>query len=201
MSTAFDRALDATGADYLRRELDVRQAAPVDAAESARVREAIAHGDPTARLLARVVLDWGGAKRADFDAALAYLDQVPGKLRRTAMGKPSPSGTESYLSLHFGDGVAELLALRLIKEDAWPAWKARAVVLYLTPPRHRLPSTTSALIRFAIETADQESRELAIAGIRAIADPALASQVSAEIARARRLQRPVPAQVRALTEP
>jgi hypothetical protein len=196
VSATFDRTLEAAGPDYLRGELDLRQAAPLDPALNQRMREVSAHGEPIARLLAQVVLDWGGAKRADFDAALAYLDRLPGKLARTAMGKPSPTGTESYLTLHFADRVAELLALRLIKEDAWPPWKTRAVIFYLTA--HRLPSTTTALIRFAIETADAESRDLAIAGVRAIGDPTQATQVAAEAARAQRLQRPLPPEVRAL---
>jgi hypothetical protein len=196
VSAAFDRTLEAAGPDYLRGELDLRQAAPLDPALNQRLRQVSAHGEPIARLLAQVVLDWGGPKRADFNAALDYLDRLPGKLARTAMGKPSPTGTESYLTLHFADRVAELLALRLIKEDAWPPWKARAVIFYVTA--HRPPSTTTALIRFAIETPDTESRGLAIAGVRAIDDPTRATQVAAEIARAQRLQRPVPPDVRAL---
>jgi hypothetical protein len=196
VSATFDRTLDASGPDYLRGELDLRQAAPLDPALSQRLRQVSARGEPIARLLAQVVLDWGGPKRADFDAALEYLDRLPAKLARTAMGKPSPTGTESYLTLHFADRVAELLALRLIKEDAWPPWKARAVIFYVTA--HRRPSTTTALIRFAIETPDAESRDLAIAGVRAIGDPTQATQVAAEIARAQRLHGPVPPEVRAL---
>ena len=195
---AFERALEATGPDYLRDALDLRQAAPLAPALNARLLQASADGEPIARLLARVVLDWSSPKRADFEAALDYLDGLPGKLARTAMGKPSPTGTESYLTLHFGDRVADLLALRLIKQDAWPEWKVRAVVFYLTT--HRRPSATVALIRFAIETPDGESRELAVAGIHAVGDPALRVLLADELARARRLRRPVPNEVRALAE-
>ena len=196
MSTLFERAVEATGTGYLALETELRRVAPLQGPDRDAIRAGLGHGDPMARLLAAVLLDWSGSRGGDFDGALAYLDRLPGKLSRTAMGTPSPTGTESYLTLHFGGRVADLLAVRLVKEESWPSWKALAVVFYLA--RHKQVDTTPALIRFAIETPVAEWRQLAIDAIREMGDPALTAKVAGEMARARTMKHPVPAEVRAL---
>jgi hypothetical protein len=197
MSTNFELAVEKTGRDYLQLELDLRGSAQLDAVEGESLRKAArSHPDPVARLVAKVVLDWAGPRGGDFKAALDYLALLPIKLAPTAMGTPSPMGTESYLSHHFADRVAELLALRLVKEEGWPHWKVVAIIFYLK--EQKVPSTTAALIRLAIETPDPGWRGFALEAIREIDDRELGPKLTFEIARAHRSKRAVPSEVAAL---
>jgi len=199
MNRNFDLALDASGQAYLNLELELRQQVQVDSSLAQALREAdTSHADLVARVLARVILDWSGPKAADFKAALDYLDYAPIRLKKTAAGFPSPMGIESYLTLHFADRVAELLAVRLVKEEGWPRWKVVGILFYLQA--HKLTSTTSLVLRFAIETADAEWRTFALEAVREIHDPDLGAKLALEIARARRLKRAVPAEVKKLAE-
>jgi hypothetical protein len=199
MNRNFDLALRTSGQPYSNLELDLRQHAQVDASAAEALRKAaLSHLDPIARLLARVILDWAEPKGADFKAALDYLEYAPIRLKRTAAGFPSPMGVESYLTRHFADRVAELLALRLVKESGWPRWKVGAIIFYLQA--HKLVSTTSALVRFAIETDEADWRKFAVDAIREIQDPDLGAKLAFEIARARKLRRSVPADVGQLVD-
>jgi hypothetical protein len=197
MNTTFDLALESSGQPYLNFELDLRREAQVDPSRADVLRKyAASYPDPIARLLAQVVLDWVGPKESDLKAALAYLDYAPVKLKPTAKGFPSPMGVESYLTLHFGDRVAELLALRLVKEAGWRHWKVVAIIFYLKA--HKRSSTTSALLRFAIETEVADWRKFALEAIHEIHDPDLAAKLAFETARARKRGHAVPAEVKAL---
>ena len=196
MSTSFALAVEKVGPEYLELESGLRQAVRSGPAGLESIRQELAHPDPVARLLAKVIIDWAGPRENDFKRALAYLDELPVKMKGTVLGTPSPSGAESYLTLHFADRVTELLALRLAKEQEWPNWKVLAVVFYLKA--HKVPSTTSALIRFAIGTTNAKGRAFALETIREIKDPELAAKLSFEIARAKKLDQTVPADVRAL---
>lgn len=196
MDAVFNLAMEKSGREYLEFEFDLRRRAHLGSAEIESLGRNLAHPDPVARLLTKVILDWSGPRENDFKLALAYLDQLPIKLGRTAMGAPSPTGTESYLTLHFADRVAELLALRLVKEEGWPHWKVVAVILYLKA--HKVPSTTSALIRFGIDTTNAEWREFALEAIHEIKDPELGAKLTFEFTRAKRLERMVPAEIKAL---
>jgi hypothetical protein len=199
MNQDFDLAVESSGQPYLSLELDLRRDAQVDSSQAERLRRlAASHADRVARLLAQVVLDWASPKGMDFKAALDYLDYIPNRFKRTVIGYPPPSGVEAYLTEHFGDRVAEFLALRLVKETGWPHWKIAAITLYLKA--HRLFTTTSALLRFALETDETHWRELALEAIREIHDPDLTAKLTFEIARARKLGGAVPADVRSLAD-
>jgi hypothetical protein len=197
MSITFERAAEASGGEFLQLELDLRASSQLDRTESERLRKAaLSHVDPVGRLLARVILDWAGPREKDFKSALDYLEQAPIKLAPTAAGLPSAMGIEGYLTLHFADRVAELLAVRLVKEDGWPQWKVVGIIFYLKA--HKVLSTTSALIRFAIETQEAEWRRFALQTIREINDPKLGPKLAFEIARAKKLKRPLPVDVKTL---
>jgi hypothetical protein len=192
MNTTFDLAVEKTGPEYLALESDLRRTFRPGSADLDAVRKEYA--DPIAHLLARVLADWAGPKASDFTTALEYLDGIP--IKGSIIRNPPPVGVEGTLTHDFANRVTELLALRLVKEPDWPGWKKVAVVLYLK--NHKMPSTTSALIRFAITTAHPEARKLAIEAIRGIKDPELAGKLAFELARAMKLELPVPAEVRAL---
>ena len=88
MNEQFDLALESSGQTYLNLELDLRRDAQADAAQSERLhRLAASHSDPMARLLAYVVLGWVSPKERDFKAALDYLEYVPNRFKRTAIGR------------------------------------------------------------------------------------------------------------------
>jgi hypothetical protein len=197
MNTTFDLAVEKTGPEYLGLEADLRRSARSGSQELESIRKHLTSPDPLVRLLATVLLDWAGAKESDFKSALEYLERLPVETRKTIVRVPSPTGTESYLTLRFGDRVTELLALRLVKEQDWPQWKVLAVIFYLKA--HKVPSTTSALIRFAITTTNDKWRGFALEALREIKDPELSAKLAIEVTRARKLEQPVPADVRTLT--
>jgi len=195
MKTNFEQALQSFGAEYVRLELDMSRA-PLDPGDAAWLKEQQGSRDPAASLLATVVLNRAGPRRDDYKQALDYLEQLPAKFVGTVMRKPSGVGVEGYLTLHFEGRLAELLALRLIKEPEWPHWEVVAAILYLQT--HKVPATTGALIRFAIEAPSDQQRKLAIDAIHAIGDPELPAKLMYELARAKSLSRRVPEEVRGL---
>jgi hypothetical protein len=192
MNTTFELAVEKTGPEYLALESDLRRTLRPGSVELESVRKDTR--DPIAHLLAMVLVDWAGPKAADFNAALEYLDRIPRK--GSIIQNPPPVGVEGYLTREFANRVANLLALRLVKQPDWPGWKAVSVVLYLKT--HKMPSTTAALIRYAITTTHEEGRKLAIEAIQAIKDPDLSAKLGFELARAQALGLTVPPDVRAL---
>ncbi len=199
MTSNLDLALAASGQRYLNLELDLRHEERGEPARSQAFRDAAtSHTDPIGRLLAQVVLDWGGSRTEDYKAALAFLDYIPLRFKRTALGFPRPSGVEWYLTEHFANRVVELLALRLVQDAGWPNWKVVGIISYLET--HKKPSTTAALIRFAIETKQDEWRQFALEAIRAFNDPDLQEKVMFEIARARKHGLTVPRTVSELVD-
>ena len=196
MKTKFEHALQTSGAEYVGLELDLSRATPLDPADAAWLKEQQASRDPAASLLATVALNRAGPLRDDYKQAFEYLERLPAKMAKTVIGSPSGVGVEGYLTLHFEGRLAELLALRLIKEPEWPHWEVVAAILYLQT--HKVSATTGALIRFAIEAPSDQQRKLAIDAIHAIGDPELGAKLTYELARAKSLNLRVPAEVRGL---
>ena len=190
------RAQAVTGAEYLRLELDARQRAANNDVQKAALRRATSDADPIKALMARVVLGWVGEAEADYRGALEYLVGAPIRLARTPIGVPEPLAVEAYLTRNYAERAAPLLALRLLKEGGWPRWQVVGVLFYLEA--HPDPITTSAVIRFAIETSEPEWRRYAVEALEKYTDPALAAKLRFEIARANTLKLPIPPEVRAL---
>jgi len=175
MEKHFDTAVLAQGPDYLRSE-----AALLGGGEAARntLQAHLNDVDPMARLLAGLLLAWQQARPSAHQAALDYLDKIGPALARTAVGGPSPTGVANELTLRFGASAVDLLAVRLIKSPEWPRWRTFGVLLYLA--QHKLALATAPLLRLAVETDDEEARELALETVRATVDPELAVKVAAE---------------------
>jgi hypothetical protein len=124
------------------------------------------------------LMSWISNKAPEYQPALDYLDEAPKRAARTPAMEPSPRGVANVLNERFGSRVADFLALRLVKETNWPRWRVLGILLYLK--EQRLPSTTSALLRFSMETDSEEARGYAIEAIQAIADPELEAKVQIE---------------------
>lgn len=190
------RGQTVTGPEYLQVELDARQRAAGNDVQRAALRRATADVDSVKALMAHVVLGWLSGSEPDYRGALDYLAGAPIRMSRTPVGYPPPLGVESYLTRHYAERVAPLLGLRLVREGGWPQWKIGGVLLYLEA--HPDPTTTGAVIRFAIETADPKSRSLAIEVLEKYTDPDFGKKLKYEIARANALKLPIPPEVRAL---
>jgi hypothetical protein len=175
MDTLFAEAIAGRGKDYLKAEKALRDGglAAVPA-----LRRGLNHADPMGQFLASCLLDWVEGRAPENQEALDYLETLPAKVARTQVKIPSPQGAASYLSLHFGPRVANILALRLVKGIDWPHWRIMGVLFYLREQKQ--PSTTTAVLRFASEIQNREWRDAAIDTIKALNDPQLRAKVAAE---------------------
>lgn len=179
MDAVFATAVREHGPDYLDAERQLLDGGP---AAQAVLRGYLDHSDPIGRMIARQLLDRMEGRAPDVAPALAYLDGLPARIERTPLPAPPPSGVAIYLSEHFQARVADFLALRLVKETQAPHWRVLGILLYLR--QQALPSTSTALVRFAADTRDETRREAAVAAIQAIDDPALQAKLLAERERA-----------------
>jgi hypothetical protein len=192
----FDEALVAQGTIYLSCEQKLRDLIRANQQNLAEAKKHLADAEPIAALLASVLLDWNKKSATEFSVALDYLDRVGPKVRRTAIGYPPPLGIADYLKSHFADRVAQLLALRLTKQDDWPPWRISGIVFYLGSCR--MPATTAALLRFAMEARLPQWRADAVEAIKEIGDKDLAAKLAVEKARARSMGRAVPPELTSL---
>jgi hypothetical protein len=187
MDPLFEKAVVSSGAEYLQAEEALRHRGP---GAEAVLRDNLQNPDPVARLIADVVLGWSGARASEYEDVLAFLDAIPGRLSRTPISVPSPTGVAGTLTQNYGDRVAGLLMLRLLKRPDWPRWRALAVLFYLE--EQKLPALTAALIRFVVEIDNPEWSEAALQVLRATDDPGLRAKIAAERERARLLEKPFP---------
>lgn len=192
LEATFQKAIQATGADYLTAEQTLRDAGSSLTPVLAKRRT----DDPLSQLLATVLAQELSGGAAQHQAVLRYFQEVPKRLERTALGKPSPSGVAAWLEKHHADRVAELLALRLVKSAGWPHWQTFGVLLYLErcPGAHH-PTVTFPLIQF-IATATGDTRKQALQTLVKMNDPSLSLQLE----RARKSQHEWPADLTALEQ-
>jgi HEAT repeat protein len=184
---AFRKTVELDGQPFRDAERELLQGGP---AAAATLRQNLNHPDPVAQLLARCLLDQVEGRKPEYQNAIDYLNTLESMLAETPITTPSPTGAVSYLKKHFGDRVAELLAVQLVKGTDWPHWRVMAVLFYLRDQKQ--PSTTAPLLRFAVATPNEEWRATAIEAIEAIQDPNLRAKVAAERARLRGLGRDLP---------
>jgi len=174
LSQIFEEAVRSKGEIYLSHEQKLIKGVGMD---KSLLSQKLSHNDPVGRLLASVLIAWIQDEKQEFIKALGYLDYIPRYIEKTPVLTPPPDGVAAYLSKHFQGRVTKLLTLRLLKED-WPRWRVFGVLLYLKEQKDR--ATTEGLIRFAVETPNDEWRKFAVETIQAIGDPALPVKVDAE---------------------
>ncbi len=189
----FNKALKSRGKAYLDAEYLLRQGGKETLTLLSQNKN---HKDPIARLMVGTLMIWMQEEEPKYQIALDYLDNLPKKYARTPISAPPPISVAYMLNEDFYNSVANVLALRLIKENEWPYWRIIGVLLYLK--EQKLPSTTSALIRFAIETKDDEARGYAIEAIQAINDPDLKVKILIEKERLDNLQKSFPPELDSL---
>ena len=187
MDALFQKAIESYGKDYLDAEYQLRQGG---SAAMNTLRQNRNHPDPIARLMVECLFLWMQGKAPEFQAALDYLDDAPKRVEGTRLLAPPPISIAYVLNKRFGSRVADFLALRLVKEKDWPRWRIAGILLYLE--EQKLPSTTSALIRFASETENNEARGYAIEAIKAIADPDLKTKLGVERKRLEEMHKKLP---------
>jgi hypothetical protein len=175
MTELFERALAASGAEYLALERELRERW-TDAELSEALATRAAQLDPLARLLAKVLRLWRGEQRSNFDNVLLFLKNHPVNVAQTPMSVPRPDITAGRLSRTFGASVAPLLSLRLAKEgQTWPVWQIETVLLYLG--QQRQAEGVPGVIRFASLSPHEEVRDWAREALAAIRDPALNARI------------------------
>jgi hypothetical protein len=104
-----------------------------------------------------------------FKDALDYFDDVEQLTAGTPVMVPPPEPVAEYLFQHFGDAVASLFGVYLIKlVDIWPEWKILGVILYLG----KLNSGVSAdpLIQFVSIATSEHQRNIALSALTSVAD-------------------------------
>lgn len=185
----FKRAVISENEAYLLAEQRLRQSPDVLAG-------ALQDPDPVGRLLAGVALEWGETEGHDFEAALRYLDGLERHFAGTVAGSPPVQVVVDTLSTRFGGQLAELLALRLVKETRQPSWRVLVTLAYLD--RHRTPAVTDALIRYAAATQAPTLQNVSVRVLANLGDAALASKIRAERERLAARGGALPAPVAAL---
>jgi hypothetical protein len=98
---------------------------------------------------------------------LGYFDRVEQEMAETPALVPRPEGVAHFLATHCGPEVVAELGSRLVAlGDSDPAWKTKAVVLFLGQADD--PAAADALQRFAAATPREDYRELAGRSLLAI---------------------------------
>jgi len=134
---------------------------------------------PFTGLITRVILERISHNQI-FQVCLDYFEKAERRAVQTPMGLPPPEGVANYLVQHFGDGVASLLGVYLVKlEQIWPVWKTLGTILYLG----RLKSTASAdpLIRFVLITTNDHHRKFAVQSLVAGGDESVLEKIEAQL--------------------
>lgn len=158
-------AIDSRGQVYLDAEdelIKLGQAAVPFLEEQSRLSTGLS------QLITHVVLDHIQGNQS-FKAALDYFDEVEQLVTGTPVMVPPPEPVAEYLFQHFGDSVASLLGVYLIKLiEIWPAWKILGVILYLG----KLTSNVSAdsLIQFVSITTSEHQRNIALSALTSVGD-------------------------------
>jgi hypothetical protein len=196
MDAIFSRAVDGYTQDFLDAE---RQLLSAGAAAVPTLRANLNHADPVAQMIARYLIEWIEGRAPEYQEALDYLDYLPDRLARTPITSPPPLGVAAYLKQHFGPRVAEFLAVRLVKIPRAPHWRMMGVLFYLK--EQAVAPAVPALIRFAVETQNDEWRAAAVAAIQAANDPQLQARLQAEQQRAAARQLAFPPPLAALLKP
>jgi hypothetical protein len=175
----FQRALVTEDEAYLMTERALLE----EPEHTEALRQGLGHPDPVARLTANVMLEWAEAegdpaRDHSFTAALRYLDYAERRFARTAAQTPPVQGVVEQLSARFGGQLAELLALRLVKQPRQASWRVLTTLGYLD--RHKTPAVTEALIRFAAQTPSPQLQRMTVAVIAGLGDPELRRKLIAE---------------------
>jgi hypothetical protein len=170
----FARAVVSTGDVYLDAEARLRAIGDEGLSVARSAGESL---NPVERLLGQVILERGGERAREFDEVLAYLDGIGAWAAKTPRGEPSIDGIPIHLHQQYGDRVAPLLALRLIKCPQLPRWYAFGVIAYLV--RERTPESTDALIYYVLGEPKQDRRRQAAAALITAADPLLYTKLRA----------------------
>ena len=191
MDSVVAQAGASSGEEYLALEERIRGGGEEAVAA---LRRHLADPDPVRQLMARTLLAWMEGRAPECPAALEFLDNLAARLAKTPVGNPPPVGVAAELADRFGPRAAECLALRLVKETAWPHWRVMGVIFYLK--NQKVPATTSALIRFAATTTNTTWQQGAVDAIEAIRDPEVSRKVDLERQRLASERKDLPAPLR-----
>jgi hypothetical protein len=167
MDDTFRIACTSRDETYLEAERLLCQPDPVRL-ETLR-RQVTTAADPVARSLAAFFADWAEKGNLDYPRALAYLDAAEERFRDTPLGAPRQDICAADLTAYFGDRLAVFLAVRLLKQPAWPPWKVMTAVTYLY--NHPKTESLPPLIRYVEETPVPAYRKAGLTTL-AVFDPA-----------------------------
>lgn len=175
---AFDTAVVARGAAYGDAEQRL-----VEAGEGARaiLESGLDHLDPIGRLVSRTLLG-RLAEEEPYTGTERVLDGLAQGSEGTVAGMPNPKMLAEALYWNYEGRSAQRAALLLVKGADRPRWKLESWLLYLGMCRD--PTTNEGLLRFAVETEDEELRRISIDAIEQTDDSKLAARIEYERSRA-----------------
>ncbi|MDZ8054541.1 MAG: hypothetical protein RMX68_008630 [Aulosira sp. ZfuVER01] len=132
--------------------------------------------DPIARLITQVILQWI-INGETFQACLDYFKRAEARAAGSILRAPPPEGVVNYLIKNFGDSVAPLLSVYLIKlNQIWPDWKTLSAILYLG----KLDSKDWAdpLIQFLFTTNNEHYLNLAVQSLAEVGDVSVLNKIN-----------------------
>ena len=168
--------LDSVGQPYLEAEQRL-----VEQGESAipflkQKANEVSHFD---KLVTQVIIEWISDDQT-FRACLDYFERAEQMVAPTPVAVPPPEGVANYLVQHFGDRVASLLGVYMVKlEHLWP-WKTRSAILYLGKLNGE--SSADALIRLISTTVDDTHRRLAVRSLIEVGDSNVLKKIETALA-------------------
>ena len=169
-------AVDSIGQPYL--DAEQRLLAQGDTAISL-LNNKVDEVDSQTRQIIEVILEWLAGNET-YAAVMDYFEQVEKRAASTAMLIPPAEGVANYLIQNFGESVADLLGVYLIKlETILPTWQTSAILIYLG----ELSGEAAAgyLIQFITSTSNDAYRELAVSSLVSIGDESVLDQIDDQL--------------------
>ena len=135
--------------------------------------------DPQTRQIVQVILEWLSGNEA-YAAVMDYFERVEKRAASTAMLVPPAEGVANYLIQNFGESVADLLGVYLIKlESILPIWQMSAILLYLGKLSGELAA--GYLIQFIISTSNDAYRELTVSSLVSVGNESVLEQIDGQL--------------------
>jgi hypothetical protein len=172
----FQIAIDSVGHPYLDAE---RRLIEQGETSVTFLQQKLDEASPQSRRVIQVILEWLAGNET-YTAVIDYFEQVAQRAAETAMLVPHAEGVSNYLLQNFGDSVAELLGVYLLKlAPIWPNWQTSGVLLYFG----KLNGSTAAepLIQFIVTTSNDTYRELAVSSLIAVGNENVLDTVEKQI--------------------
>jgi hypothetical protein len=137
------------GKQHVAAERRLREMGPGEELASQMSNAGVDEADPVVPLMKSVLSTLQSERGGELDAAMSHMDQQAESYEGTQTQYPRPDVLASDLNYEHGARAVPYLAVRLMKEPDWPAWKVAAVLQYLAMEKDE--KALPALARFTAE--------------------------------------------------